>query len=144
MVIYGDWLLDEDGTARPIVRGEVLASDGSWIRAPFLLDTGADCTVFSQSLLALLGLPGAAASDRVAGLGGAVASVTVDTQIRLTRENGGKVTFRGAFTAVTDLETLDLSVLGRDITGLFAVIVDRPGDTICLVGQRHRYAIVAA
>jgi hypothetical protein len=34
------------------------------------------------------------------------------------------------------------SVLGRDITGLFAVIVDRPGDLVCLVGQRHRYSII--
>jgi len=35
-----------------------------------------------------------------------------------------------------------MSVLGRDILDLFAVIVDRPGDVVCLVGQRHRYQIV--
>jgi hypothetical protein len=34
-----------------------------------------------------------------------------------------------------------MSVLGGDITGLFAVIVDRPGDVVCLLGQRHRYTI---
>jgi hypothetical protein len=32
----------------------------------------------------------------------------------------------------------------HDITGLFAVIVDRPGDLVCLVGQRHRYSIVGS
>jgi hypothetical protein len=32
-------------------------------------------------------------------------------------------------------------VLGRDITGLFAVIVDRPGNVICLLGQQHWYRI---
>jgi hypothetical protein len=142
MVISGDWLLDEDGVVRPVVRGEVLAADGSWVRAPFLLDTGADCTVFSGTLLALLHLPTAASQEKLAGLGGGVTPVAVTTQIRLTREQGGKVTFRGNYTAVTELETLDMSVLGRDITELFAVIVDRPGQFIGLVGQRHAYVIV--
>lgn len=34
--------------------------------------------------------------------------------------------FRGQYAAVTEVEALDISVLGRDITGLFAVIVDQP------------------
>jgi len=37
--------------------------------------------------------------------------------------------------AVTDLEALDISVLGRDITGLFAVIVDRPA-MLCLCWRK--------
>jgi hypothetical protein len=36
-----------------------------------------------------------------------------------------------------------MSVLGRDILNLFAVIVDRPSDRICLVGGNHRYVIQA-
>lgn len=50
--------------------------------------------------------------------------------------------FRGQFAAVTDLEALDLSVLGRDITGLFAVVVDQPGNLVSLLAQQHRCAIV--
>jgi hypothetical protein len=34
-----------------------------------------------------------------------------------------------------------MSVIGRDLTNLFALIVDRPGDRVCLLGQRHRYVI---
>jgi hypothetical protein len=34
-----------------------------------------------------------------------------------------------------------MNVLGRDIAGLFAVVVDRPGNVVCLLGQRHRYTI---
>ncbi len=34
-----------------------------------------------------------------------------------------------------------MSVLGRDITDLFAAIVDRPGNVVCLLGQNHRYKI---
>jgi hypothetical protein len=49
--------------------------------------------------------------------------------------------FQGQYAAVTELEALDISVLGRDITRLFAMIVDWPHDVVCLVGQRHRYTI---
>jgi hypothetical protein len=61
--------------------------------------------------------------------------------VRLTREDAGKVMFRRQYATVTELTALDISVLGRDITGLFAVIVDWPHDVVCLVGQRHRYTI---
>jgi len=65
----------------------------------------------------------------------------VETHIRLSREEDGKVVFRGQYAAVTELEAIDMSVLGRDITGLFALIVDRPGNVVCLLRQRHRYTI---
>jgi len=51
------------------------------------------------------------------------------------------VKLRGRFAACVDPQLLDMSVLGRDVLDLFAVIVDRPGDTIALVGQQHRYSI---
>jgi len=142
MQISGMWLLCDDGVVRPVIRGEVLASDGTRVQAFFLADTAADRTAFSADVLAALGLQPLAASDQFSGLGGVTASVTVNTQIEFTWENGDPVVFRGQFAAVTDPEALDMSVLGRDITNLFAVIVDRPGDVVCLLGQRHRYIIV--
>ena len=42
---------------------------------------------------------------------------------------------------MTDPTDLDMSVLGRDILGLFALIVDQLGDTVCLIRQNHRYRI---
>jgi hypothetical protein len=62
------------------MRGEIRTRDGSWIKAPFLLDTGADRTV--------------------------------------------------------------MSVLGRDVTNLFAVIIDWPQRFVCLLGQQHQYTIL--
>lgn len=56
---------------------------------------------------------------------------------------GTVAVFRGQFVAVTSARALDMSVLGRDVTDLFAVIVDRPGGTVCLVSQHHRYQIVS-
>jgi hypothetical protein len=110
----------------------------------FLVDTGADRTVLSAGLLDTLGAGPTAASGRLSGVGGFAHFVEVETQVRLIRETGAPVSFRGQFAAVTQAEALDMSVLGRDITGLFAVIVDRPGDGVCLLAQRHRYRIEQA
>lgn len=43
---------------------------------------------------------------------------------------------------VTEAAALEINVLGRDILDLFAVIIDRPGDAVCLLSQRHRYTII--
>jgi predicted aspartyl protease len=126
MRIDGEWLLCDDGIIRPVIRGEILTGNGAWQPAEFLVDTGADRIVFSAATLAVLGLQPLVAQDRIAGLGGIAESVVVETQVRLTREEAGKIVFRGRYTAVTDLEALDMNVLGRDIAGLFAVVVDRP------------------
>jgi predicted aspartyl protease len=141
MRINGEWLLCDDGIVRPVIRGEILASNGSWQRAEFLVDTGADRTVLSAPVLRALGLQPFATQDGIGGLGGKVHSVVIETQIRLTHEVSNKVVFRGQYAAVTELEALDMSVLGRDITALFAVIADRPANVVCLLGQRHRYRI---
>jgi len=126
---------------RPVLRAEVLTRDGSWIKVPFLVDTGADRTVFSADILAALNLAPVVTSNQIGGVGGIVASVTVETPIRLTRENNGKVTLRGQYVGVTEVGTLDMSVLGKDITNLFSVIIDWPQKIVCLLGQKHQYVI---
>lgn len=141
MQINGDWLLFDDGVLRPVIRGEILASNGIWQPAEFLVDTGADRTVFSAPTLSKLRLQPRVSQARLGGLGGLANSVIVETQVRLTRETASAVVFRGLFAAVTAVEALDVSVLGRDITGLFSVIVDQPGNVVCLLGQQHRYLI---
>lgn len=141
MLIPGLWLLCPDGTVRPTFRGQVCAADGSWLPVMFLADTGADCTVFSADVFQALRLPPLAASHQVGGVGGMAASVAVEAQMRFRREDGTPVVFRGQYTAFTSPNALDMSVLGRDVTNLFALIVDRPRDIVCLLGQRHQYTI---
>jgi hypothetical protein len=79
MLISGVWHLCDDGTVRPIIRAEIRANDGSWIKAPFLLDTGADRTVFSADVLKALRFPSIISKDQIGGVGGVVASVIVET-----------------------------------------------------------------
>ncbi len=141
MRIDGQWLWCDDGIMRPVISGEILAGNGSWEKSEFLVDTGADRTVLSAATLAKLGLQPLPIQEGISGLGGMADSVIVETQLRLTREDAGKVVFQGQYAAVTGLEALDISVLGRDITRLFAVIVDQLQDVVCLLGQRHRYTI---
>lgn len=141
MLISGEWFLFPDDIFRPVVRGEVLSGLGSWIPVPFLLDTGADRTVLTAATLSRLALPSLDANEMIGGLGGVVDSITVETRIQFIRETGALVSFRGRFAAVTDASVLDISVLGRDITDNFAVIVDRPQDAIHLLSQRHRYSV---
>lgn len=141
MRIDGQWLVCDDGVMRPVISGEIRAGNGSWEKSEFLVDTGADRTVLSAATLARLALQPLAIREGIGGVGGMADAVIVETQIRLTREEAGKVVFRGQYAAVTELEALDISVLGRDIIGLFAVIVDRLHDVVCLLGQRHRYGI---
>jgi len=118
-----------------------LAADGSLIQAEFLADTGADVTVLCADILSKLGLPPLTSQTQLAGVGGTAASVRVGTAIYLRRDDGGTAVFRGQFAAFTELEALDLSVLGRDISNLFALIVDRPRDLVCLLGSGHQYSI---
>jgi hypothetical protein len=95
-------------------------------KEPHLVETGADRTVFSVDLHRALRLQSVVAEERLGGMGEGVNTIIVETRIRLTRENHGKVTFRGQYAAVTRVEALDMCVLGRDVTNLFSLIVDWP------------------
>lgn len=141
MRINGQWLHSLNAVLQPTIPVTVLAGDGLWRKANFLVDSGADCTVFNADLLADLGLPSAPISP-LTGVGGSTPSVQVKTSIRLERDDGGTYTIKSSFAGFTAQSALELSVLGRDVLDLFAVIVDRPGDAVCLLAPRHQYAVV--
>ena len=141
MRIDGEWYACDDGMVRPVIRGAIQAANGAWEPAPFLVDTGADRTVFSAAIFEILGFPQAPTQMNIGGVGGIAESVTIATQIRLKRDGDRTVAFRGEYAAVTQFEALDMNVLGRDILELFAVIVDRSTSVVSLIGQRHVYRI---
>ena len=141
MLISGRWSQCDDGVVRPVIEAEVLAADGSWLPVELLVDVGADRTVFTAGVLAILALPQLPSPQQLGGVGGAASTVTVATHLRLSLGGGATIAFQGSFAAFTQADALDMSVLGRDIMNLFAVIVDRPADVVCLVGQGHRYWI---
>ncbi len=143
MRVNGEWYLCDDGVTRPVLRGQVLSGGGSWRPTFFLVDTGADRTVLSASDLAALDLQANSGGSWLSGVGGRAFTVTVDAQLRFPEVMRRDVHFKGKFPAFTELGALDMSVLGRDITDIFALIVDRLGDAVCLLRPRHVYAVWA-
>jgi hypothetical protein len=143
MRIDGKWRQCDDGIVRPIIAADVRASDGSWIPIWLLVDSGADRTVFCADDFARLEVSPAVSSHNLGGVGGVAESMSVVTQIQMLRDDDRAVIFRGEFAALASAEALDISVLGRDITDQFAVITDRPGGVVAIIGQRHQYRIEA-
>ncbi len=116
MRISGEWLICDDGLLRPVIPALVQIAGGDWAKVTFLLDAGADRTVFTaefygrlQSLQSL-----ATASMRLAGVGGEASIITVETTIGFHTDEGRIITVRGPFGVFTQGESSDLCVLGRD------------------------------
>ncbi|MCI0690736.1 retropepsin-like domain-containing protein [candidate division KSB1 bacterium] len=141
MRIDGTWHTGDDGVVRPVMLGEILAVNDLWLQTPFLLDIGADRTVLSAGVLAMLGYRPAILHERLGGLGGVTDAVAVETRIKLICEDDKPIVFHGQYAAVTRLEALDISVLGRDILNLFGVIVDQSNSLVCMLRPPHRYFI---
>jgi hypothetical protein len=142
MQINGAWRLCDDQVMRPLILGSVRTVDGSWIEVPFLADCGADRTVLSCDVWQSLRLPSIESSDGISGLGGSPESVLVQTHVRLERQDGVQVHFKGIFAAVTSPSALDMCVLGRDVTNLFALLVDCPILLVSMVRDEHACVIV--
>ncbi|HET6881603.1 MAG TPA: hypothetical protein VFI31_15675, partial [Pirellulales bacterium] len=93
-----------------------------------------------------LGLPRQASlpDERIRGITGDTAYVTIRSAIEFKRDDGGVATVRGEFLGLTDPGASDLCVLGRDVTDNFDVIFSRPRGELLLLAQRHRYRVVEA
>ena len=143
MRIVGEWHLCDDGVTRPIVRAKVLGKSGILIVDDWLIDTGADRTVLSASLLARLGLPIRTAQPDVtlSGIGGASAFVLITTVVALVRDDGGPARIGGEFAGFIDPTATDLSVLGRDVLDHFDLILSRRQNEIFLLSPRQQYRV---
>ena len=141
MRFNGEWLACSDGDIRPIIRASILCGNGDWLPLEMLVDTGADRTVLSASVYEELKLPGLTPDRGVGGIGGAISTVVVSSQIRIARDDGQFALFRSQYAACVDLDSLDMSILGRDILDMFALIIDRRANLVAIVGQDHTYTI---
>jgi len=144
MRIDGFWLVCDDGVVRPVIDGTADQSDGSRLPVRFLIDSGADRSVFSAEVYGKLGLAPIESESQIGGIGGPVDSVLVQAGLRFLDTDGNAIRFEGQIPVILDAESLDMSILGRDILNLFAVIIDRPGDVVCLLARGHGYGITVA
>jgi hypothetical protein len=143
MRIIGEWQVGDDGVARPIVRAKVQAADGTLRADEFLVDSGADRTFFSASLLSKLGFQTTPAEKDsiLQGIGGGCDFVVVKTVLELTRDDGGEVHMRGEFAAFADPTATDLSILGRDVLNHFDFVLSRRCSDVLMLAQNHQYRV---
>jgi hypothetical protein len=97
MRVNGKWMLCDDGVIRPVVPGFVRATGGQLVEVGFLLDGGADRTVFSARFLSRLQPLATLSSEQtlLSGIGGSAGSITVETVIGFRRDDQRVVTLRG-------------------------------------------------
>lgn len=141
MRLNGEWLPCADGIMRPVVRAEILGGDGIWRELELLVDTGADSTVISAQVFRASRLVPLESDRRIGGIGGVVESVVARTALRVIRDDGGQAVLRGQIAACTQVDALDMSVLGRDVLEMFTFILDRRSDLVATLGGRHHYTI---
>lgn len=143
MRIVGLWHVCDDGMTRPVIRAKVQAADGIYHVNDFLIDTGADRTVFGNYLLTKLGFPSDPAPDGLVleGIGGNCGFVAVKTVFELTHDEGKPATIRGEFAAFTDRSATDLSILGRDVLNNFDAIQSFPRKEVLLLATSHHYRV---
>jgi predicted aspartyl protease len=140
MRIEGEWREEETTLPRPYLHGRVEAHDGTWIACMFLIDTGADQTVLAPDLVRQLGRPTTPASRQLGGIGGSVDTLEVWTTLRFSTTAGTTVNLTANYATLPD-SAIEESILGYDVLHLFTLIVDKPGDTVCLLRPPHRYAV---
>jgi hypothetical protein len=139
MRIVGEFLLCADGETRPVAEGQVADGSGGDRRERFLVDTGADLTVFTANFLAALGLPSSPPppGTSLGGVGGKQAFVVVHTTLTLYAEDGSPARFQGQLAAFTDPAAGDMSVLGRDVLDHFDLIISRRRNEVLLLATNH-------
>jgi hypothetical protein len=142
MRVVGEWLPCDDGINRPSITGLVCLTDEQWTKVTFLLDSGADRTVFGAEFLSLLQPLESFSEEQIhlAGVGGPVGSITIETAIGFIRDDERLVRIRGRFSVFTN-GSGNMSVLGRDVTNNFSVIYDYPNQSVALLASPHYYEI---
>jgi len=143
MRIVGKWFTCPDGELRPVVDGYAADLAGTERQERFLVDTGADATVFTAGFWQKLGLPSQVPQPGVGlqGVGGAQAYVLIRTTLTLYGDDGSPALIQGEFAGVTDPAAADESILGRDVLNHFHVIVSRPANEVLLLATSHRYQV---
>lgn len=118
---------------RPAVDAKVQTPAGTWQPVVFLLDAGADRTLFHARFLALLSPLALLSSEKpkLDGVGGRAECLFVQTRLAFTRD-GKELTVKGPFAVFTDSASSDVSVLGRDVTNNFDVIYSYPQQQVIM------------
>ena len=143
MRFNGKWLDCRDGIHRPVVDGALLDPDGVVQTFPFLIDTGADATVLSYWAVTHTGLETEHVGS-LEGVGGSIPTVAVPASFWLLNNAGTPTRFGGRLLGRAQPVGDEMCILGRDLLGHFALIIDRPGRAVILLSHPHHYVVQEA
>jgi hypothetical protein len=141
MLVPGKWEPDENGVLTPVLHCHLLCGSGAWLKVHFLIDSGAERTVLSSKILRELDAPAHMSFDTLLGIGSIAQVLTVSSRLKMQAADKTDVIVNGPFFGLPEGREDELSILGRDVLGNFAIILDRPGDAIALLHGRHHYSI---
>jgi len=143
MKVVGKWFLCDDGVTRPSVEVHVFDVDNKANHEILLVDSLADRTVLTATLLTKLRLPTRSLGPGLAlvGIGGQQEAVIVTTKLEFVRDDGTPVAVSGDFTAFVDPAAADMSVLGRDVLNNFDVILSWRRREVLLLAPNHHYSV---
>lgn len=128
----------------PFVKASIRTVEDQWIEVSFLIDLGADSTYLPAKYAKKLGLQlnGAETSDNVTGVGGQRTEyVPFTTHLKFERA-GDRKTFDLEIGVFTREESLDVPLLGRDVTNFFTVLCDFRANLVWLVDEEPRERVL--
>lgn len=131
MRIDGYWLTCDDGVSRPVVDAHVVGLNDAAFYERFLVDIGADRTVFSAHSRTQAGFTDRNDERNQGGRHRRRSWFRAG-------QNGDSGAFRQAF---LDDTAIDLSVMGRDLLNHFDCIVSHRNAEVLLLAPNHRYVV---
>ncbi len=142
MRFNGKWLACDDEVSRPVIDGALFDPDGNVLTFPFLIDTGADSTLLSFEAVAFIDADlEDATGPLLKGVGGSTDSVRLDARFWFLNSIGEPIPLGGSLLGRPYPSGDEMCILGRDLLGNFAIIVDRPGNVVSLIQGKHHYVI---
>ena len=146
MQFAGEWYVCDDEAIRPTILIEIVGPDGRSQVERFLIDSGADRTVFRTSLARRLRLNvvSSPASLTLAGIGGNSAFESVEASLELTADDRRVARVRGEYAAFIDAAAANMSILGRDVLDNFDLFLSRRRNEVMLLAPRHQYQVITS
>src|SRR3974390_1035332 len=110
MVISGSWQQNDDGVTRPVIEIQVVGAGSRSVEEIFLIDSGADRSLFWAGLLDRLEFEESkgAKTEKLHGLMGICESRVVNATLILKTREGQNVRINGDFPTTTDPATVDI------------------------------------
>lgn len=144
MRIEGRWIVGADGVERPVFDGVIALPDGRHLALSLLIDTGADLTVLAPSVAEQLAasVQPTPTETVVSGVGGTQRIYELAVDLLLPTTTGQRARIRGPLPVILEPDSLELSVIGRNLLDQFTLIYSQPHHTLLLLTPPDSFRLI--